>query len=123
MLHNLDAPCATALDWLLNTSKQSYLLDPTPHLKTILKLGETMKNIPAEVKALVKMGCAVLLVVLAVIFLCISGISWLFLFIWKTVAVAKFAAPVLTYWNIFGIVTAIWFVGGLLFGNNNKKSS
>jgi hypothetical protein len=30
---------------------------------------------------------------------------------------------VLTYWNIFGIVTAIWFVGGLLFGNNNKKSS
>jgi phosphopantothenoylcysteine decarboxylase len=28
-----DAPCVTALDWPLNTSKQSYLLDPTPYLK------------------------------------------------------------------------------------------
>lgn len=77
-----------------------------------------MKNVPKEAKTLVAMGCSVLIVALLVTIICISGISWLFLIIWKSIAVAKFSAPVLTYWNMFGIVTVIWFIGGLLFGKN-----
>jgi hypothetical protein len=81
-----------------------------------------MKNISYEIKTLLGLGCIMVVLVLAVAFGVLSAISWLLLVIWKAVAVAKFAAPSLSYWNMFGIVTAIWFIGNLFFGNNKSKS-
>ena len=62
----------------------------------------------------------VVILVLGLVFgiYCLQG--WIFMLLWNWLAVSLFGATALSYWVCVGIVFALQFIGGLLFG---KRSS
>ncbi len=51
---------------------------------------------------------------------CLQG--WIFLLLWNWLAVDYFNAPLLGYWVCVGIVCALHFLGGIIFGRSASST-